>query len=277
MNQLLTLTKLEKRDIVQILDVASQMRRIVAASYKKGPQLLGSTVAGVWESNGMMPSAFTLATQYLSGSALAMYESGDVTEICKGLANMGVDNLVVSNKSDNLIYSISQSVKCNFINGGSSQSHPIAVLADLMTIMGKLDGLSNLSILAVGNRDVNKIAELNYCLELFGSSMVWYLPKEDFATVKRGIVLDKIDVAFSGADAVIDLGLTEFSESAKYYGTSGGIDEQLLDKARIDAPLLGCRHIVDKVGVKEYNHSAVNTQQSNLVAVAMAVLYLMKA
>ena len=48
MKHLLSLTELNKNEINNILEIAAQMRRIVTNSYKKGPQLIGSTVAGVW-------------------------------------------------------------------------------------------------------------------------------------------------------------------------------------------------------------------------------------
>jgi hypothetical protein len=275
MKHLLTLTQLTKPQLSQIFEMAVQMRRIVTSPYKKGPQLLGSTVAGVYAQQNAVALAFTLATNYLSGSPVAYTSSGDITDVCLSLSNMGVDSLIVGSLSDNLLYSISQSVAASVVNAGSSQASPIEVLADVLTISNKLDGLSNLSVLAVGNRDVNKMAELNHVLELYSSSLIWYLPREDFATTRRGIVLDKIDVAFSGVDAVVDLGLTEFSDAVKYYGTAGGIDERLLDKARIDVPLLGTRHIVDNVGIKVYPHNCASARDTNLVAVAMAVLYLM--
>ena len=162
------------------------------------------------------------------------------------------------------------------VNGGSSQYDPIGVLADLMALSSKLDGLQNLNVLAVGNRDVNKINELNHCLQLFGSNMIWYLPADDFVTTRKGIVIDRAEAAFSGADAVVDLGLATFSDPEKYYGTSGGIAESLMDKARINCPLLGSRYIVDKVGIKEYSHNIVSVRESSYVSVAMAVLYLLQ-
>ncbi len=276
MKNLLSLTSLNKQEVTQILEVATEMRRVVLTSYKKGPQLLGNVVAGLWQKPCVSSTAFTLATNYLSGTACPVFGAEDMLEQCKTFDNMGVNTLVVACENDNLVKNFAEIARCNVINGGSGQYDPIGVLADIMALNAKLDGLSDLSILVVGNRDSNKITELNHCLQLFGSGAVWYLPADDFVTPRRGIVLDKAEAAFSGADAVIDIGLTTFSDPTKYYGTQGGIPEKYMNKARIEAPLLGCRNVVDNIGIKEYPYNAVNTRESCYVAVAMAVMYLMK-
>ena len=276
MKHLLTLTDLNKNDINQILEIATQMRRIVEANYKKSSQLLGSVVAGLWPKPCVSSTAFSLATSYLSGTPLPIIGAEDLLSQCQYLDNMGANTIVISCDNDNLSKSFATKSRASVINGSSSQYDPIGVLADIMALRTKLDGLQNLSVLAVGNRDVNKINELNYCLQLFDSSLVWYLPVEDFVTPRRGIILDKIEPAFFGADAVIDLGLSSFSDSTKYYGTSGGIAEWLMDKARIRCPLLGSRHIVDKTGVKPYPYNIVDTREVCYVSVAMAVLHLLR-
>ena len=276
MKNLLTLTDLTKNEISNILEVATQMRRIVNTTYKKGPQLIGNVVAGVWNKPCVSSTAFQLATAYLSGTACPVFGSDDVLAQCRTFDSMGVNTLVISCDNGNLAKSFADTSRASVVNGGSSQYDPIGVLADLMVLNSKLDGLQNLNVLAVGTRDVNKINELNHCLQLFGSNMIWYLPPDDFVTTRKGIVIDRAEAAFSGADAVIDLGLATFSDPEKYYGSSGGIAESLMDKARINCPLLGSRYIVDKVGIKEYAHNIVSARESCYVAVAMAVLYLLK-
>ena len=275
MKNLLSLTNLNKQDISQILETATQMRRVVMSSYKKGPQLIGQVVAGLWPKPCVSSTAFTLATSYLSGTPCPVFDVDDMLSQCKIFDNMGVNTIVVSCENDNLVKNFTNVARCNVINGGSGQYDPIGVLADLMTLNAKLDGLANQSVLVVGNRDNNKIIELNHCLQMFGSGLVWFLPVDDFVTPRRGIMLDKAEAGFAGADAGRDIGLTAFSDPYKYYGSAGGISEKLMDKARIEAPLLGSRNVVDNVGIKEYAHNAVATRESCYVAVAMAVLYLM--
>ena len=276
MKHLLTLTDLTKNEISNILEVATQMRRIVNTNYKKGPQLIGHVVAGVWSKPCVSSTAFQLATAYLSGTACPVFGADDILSQCRTFDSMGVNTLVISCDNGNLAKSFADTSRAGVVNGGSSQYDPIGVLADLMALNSKLDGLQNLNVLAVGNRDVNKINELNHCLQLFGSNMIWYLPADDFVTTRKGIVIDRAEAAFSGADAVVDLGLATFSDPEKYYGTSGGIAESLMDKARINCPLLGSRYIVDKVGIKEYSHNIVSVRESSYVSVAMAVLYLLQ-
>ena len=276
MKNLLTLTDLTKNEINNILEIAVQMRRIVTANYKKGPQLIGHVVAGVWNKPCVSSTAFQLATAYLSGTVCPVFGADDVLEQCRTFDSMGVNTMVIACDNGNIAKSFGNMSRASVINGGSSQYDPIGVLADLMALNLKLDGLSNLNVLYVGNRDVNKINEMNHCLQLFGSNAIWYLPPDDFVTTRKGIIIDKASAAFSGVDAVIDLGLASFSDPEKYYGTGGGISEQLMDLARVNCPLLGSRYIVDNVGIKEYSHSIVSTRETCYIAVAMAVLYQLK-
>ena len=275
MKNLLSLTDLNKNEINQIFEVATQMRRIVMTNYKKGPQLIGNVVAGVWNKPCLSSTAFQLATAYLSGTACPVFGCDDVLSQCRTLDSMGVNTLVIACDNDNLAKGFAGKCRAGIINGGSSQYDPIGVLADLMALTSKIDGLQNLTVLAVGNKEVNKINELNHCLQLYGSNLIWYLPADDFVTTRKGIVIDKPDAAFSGADAVIDLGLASFSDPEKYYGSFGGIAEKLMDKASINCPLLGSRNVVDSIGIKEYPHNIVSARESCYVSVAMAVLYLM--
>ena len=276
MKHLISLTELNKAEISQIVEVAQQMRRIVTANYKRGPQLIGSVVAGVWPKPCLSSTAFSLAASYLSGTPYVYYNMDDVMSCCKMLDNMGANTIVVSCENDNLAKTFATSCTKNVINGGSGQYDPIGVLADLMALSIRCDGLHNLSVLAVGNRDTNKINEYNHCLGLFGGEFVWYLPIEDLATQRKGIVLDDIKSAFSGVDAVVDLGLSAFSEPQRYYGSATGIPQSLMDKGSIDCALLGSRNIVvDNVGIKPYAHSLADLRETCYISLAMAVLYLM--
>lgn len=276
MKHLLTLTDLTKSEINNILEVATQMRRVVLTNFKKGPQLIGHVVAGVWEKPCTSSTAFQLASAYLSGTCCPVFGADDVLTQCNTLDNMGVNTMVVTMANDSLAQKLAAKSRAAVINGGSAQFDPIGVLADLMTLNLKLDGLKNLNVLLLGNRDVNKINELTHCLQMFGSNVLWYLPAEDIATQRRGVVINKAEAAFAGADAVLDLGLSQFCDAEKYYGSSGGVSQSLLDKARINCPLLGNRYVVDKMGIREYVYNAVNTRESCYVAVAMAVLYLIQ-
>lgn len=275
MKNLLNLTTLTRNELQQLLETATQMRRIVLADYKKGPQLIGQVVGGVWKKPCVSSTAFQLAATYLSGTCVPVFGANELDE-CLRLSNMGANTVVASCDNDSLFRTVSLRSNASLVNGGSRQYDPVGVLADLLTLYVKLDGLSNLNVLAVGNRDVNKVNELMYCLQLFGSALVWYLPADDLVTARKGIVIDNLSAAFSGADAVIDLGLNTYSDCQSYYGSSGGITRELMDLTRVDCPLLGCTTVVEGAMVKEYEHNAVSTRESCYVAAAMAVLYLLK-
>ena len=276
MKNLLSLHELDKKDITNILQIAAQMRRIYTTGSKKGPQLIGSVVGGVWTNCCLSSTAFGLATSYMSGAFCPVYGAENKADSCLALDSMGVNTVVAQMSDLNEIKRVAALMRCATVNGGTSDSDPITALADLMTLNIKLDGLQNLNVSVVGNRDVNAMDELNYCLHLFGSDLVWYLPSYDIQTPRTGIVLDDPTAAFAGADAVIDLGLGNGCDGASYYGSAEGIPDELLDKAHVNCPLLGCRTVAHG-GVRAlYNDSVENLRQSCYVAVAMAVLYLVR-
>lgn len=275
MKNVVSLTDLKREEISLILETAVQMRRLVMAAFKKGPQLVGKTVANLFRQEDKHSMGFQLASGYMSANSYMYYGVKDLFESCCALDNMGVNTIVVQCDNDNMVAKIAESVKCSLVNGGSAQSDPVGVLADLLALQSKMDSLRNLTVLAVGNRQTNKITELSHCLSMYGSGLVWYLPNSDFSTQRKGVVVGDINSAFAGADAVIDLGLNDYSDPQQYYGTVGGISSKLMDMARVNAPLLGARNVVDSIGVKPYANSIVNTRDSCYVAVAMALLYIL--
>ncbi len=275
MKNVVSLTDLKREEISLILETAVQMRRLVMAAFKKGPQLAGKTVANLFRQEDKHSMGFQLASGYMSANSYMYYGVKDLFDSCCALDNMGVNTIVVQCDNDNMVAKIAESVKCSLVNGGSAQSDPVGVLADLLALQSKMDSLRNLTVLAVGNRQTNKITELSHCLSMYGSGLVWYLPNSDFSTQRKGVVVGDINSAFAGADAVIDLGLNDYSDPQQYYGTVGGISSKLMDMARVNAPLLGARNVVDSIGVKPYTNSIVNTRDSCYVAVAMALLYIL--
>lgn len=275
MKNVVSLTDLKREEISLILETAVQMRRLVMATFKKGPQLAGKTVANLFRQEDKQSMGFQLASGYMSANSYMYYGVKNLFDSCCALDNMGVNTIVVQCDNDNMVAKIAENVKCSLVNGGSAQSDPVGVLADLLALQSKMDSLRNLTVLAVGNRQTNKITELSHCLSMYGSGLVWYLPNSDFSTQRKGVVVGDINSAFAGADAVIDLGLNDYSDPQQYYGTVGGISSKLMDMARVNAPLLGARNVVDSIGVKPYANSIVNTRDSCYVSVAMALLYIL--
>lgn len=276
MKNFISLLDLGKKDIANILEIAAQMRRIYTSGGKKGPQLIGSVIGGVWTDCGLQSVVFDLAATYLSGSYCPTYGAEGKAERCLALDSMSVNTVVAQADSVMQLKQTAALMRCGVVNGGTADSDPIGVLAILMALSMRLDGLQNLNILAVGNRDVSMLDELIYCLQLFGSDLVWYLPADDTVTQRKGVVLNDAAVAFAGVDAVIDLGLRQDGDRSQYYGSEYGIPDSLLDKARVNCPMLGGRFVCRDGKPAIYADSIENLRQSCRVAVAMAVLYVLR-
>ncbi|MBQ2723628.1 MAG: hypothetical protein IJF72_03120 [Clostridia bacterium] len=274
MKDLLTLLNCDKDTIINILNTATQMRRLVTSINKKAPQLLGQTVVGMFEKECLSSNTLDLACKYLSGNYVSSHPDQNWLEMARAFDAMGANVVAVQNQNDSFLEALSQVSKASIINMGSKMYNPVRALTILMVLKNKLDGLQNICVGAIGNGDVNVMAELDYCLGLFGSNLVWYLPKDDISTPRRGVVLHDLKNVFSGADAILDLGLSPFAHAERYYGSNFGISKDYFDFARIDAPLIGSRNYVEKRGVIEYLHNTVNTEHSCYIAICMALLYI---
>lgn len=277
MRKLLNLMNMSKNDVLNFLEVAWQMRRIAVTSYKRSPQLVGASVAGVFPRQDIVSKAFALATMYLSGNFVEIYGCDDVPEYCSAMCNMGVDMMVLKDLDDDLTAQMASTVNLPLINAGGSIYSPIEAMADLMALREKLDSLNNLTVLVVGNKNTAKLREIDHVLSLFRSHLVWYLPEGDHSSDDySGTVVHTLDLAFAGVDAIIDIGLNGNVQPELYYGNKSGILETYIDRARVNAPLLGCKKIVSASGAVNYPYSATDAQYQSLISVAMAALYLMR-
>ena len=274
MKDLLTLLNCDKDTINLILNTAIQMRRIVMSDSKKAPQLIGKTVVGMFEQDCLESNTLDLACKYLSGNYVTSHPTQSWMEVARAFDAMGANLVAVKNQNDSFLDALSKVSNASIVNMGSKLYNPVRVLTILMVLKTKLDGLQNICVGALGNGDVSVMAELDYCLSLYGSNLVWYLPKDDISTPKKGVVLNNLQHVLSGADAILDLGLAPFAQGERYYGSNFGIQKELLDLARVDAPLIGSRNYFEKRGVAEYLNNTVNTEYSCYIAICMALLYI---
>lgn len=279
MKDFLTVKQFQKTDIRQIIDLTTEMKRIVNSTHKRGPQLSGRTLATLNDGFDLgQITAAQLAYQYLGGDFIHVNaEESQLVEKAQMVDNYGVSSLAVRCDKTSTLSEIAKRTSANLLNCGTRFTNPIATFSILTTLLNTCDRLTNLNVATVGNKDKSFLSELNYALRLFGANLLIYLPSGDkSATFDKNLVsFDTPQAVFSGADAIIDLGLDDGFSCLDYYGDEKGLSYAFLDRARVDAPLLNSRTFVDKKGVlTDYDFSLQNKQYVNDIAVIMAIMYL---
>ena len=154
---LLKLLDLSKEDIVEILDMADQMKY----SQKHGiahDYLKGKTLAMIFEKNSTRTRvSFEVGMYQLGGHALFL--SGKESQIGRGepvedtarvLARY-CDGIMIRTFAQAEVEELAQKASIPVINGLTDFSHPCQVLADLRTIREKMTRLEGLKLAFIGD------------------------------------------------------------------------------------------------------------------------------
>lgn len=276
MKDFLSLRQLSKMQIRQILDVSAEMKKIINSKLKKGPQFSGKNMINLSQSpQNESRISLNLAYSYFGGQSFDLTTEENLFEQALMLDQSGVSLLCIQHENFSLIEQIANKTDCSIINAGSKYINPLKTLSVLATILHCCDRISNLNVVMVGNKEQSIVAELSYVLSQFESNLFLYLPNDevDFAQKSLTTVVNSLDTAFEGADAIIDLGIDKYSSMQDFYGNKLGISKSLIEKARVDAPLLFNRNAVDGGNVIEYPYNTVNRQYKDYMAICMAVVY----
>lgn len=276
MKEFLSLRQLNKMQVRQLLDVAVEMKKIINAKLKRGPQFSGKNMVSIAETaQNQNSTLLQLAYAYFGGASSNVAAAENLLEQSLMYDACGVNLLCLQHDNFSLIEQIAGKVSCEVINAGSKYINPLKTLSILATLLHCCDRVSNLNVVMVGNKEQSVVAELAYVLSLFESNLFVCLPENDTDFAQKSLVnvIYNFDSGFAGADAVIDLGLDKFSSLQDYYGNRMGITKSLMEKARVDAPLLFNRNVVDGQQVIEYPYNTVDRQYKDFMSVCMAVLY----
>lgn len=273
-----TASSLSTAEINQLLDIASEMKRIVNSRVKRGPQLLGKSLAVLdFEGDLLAANTLKLACEYMSGISFCFSDCKNVGESVARARALGA-NFVALLISDGKSVKQAAEGGAQIIDCGSDAS-AVKILTYLFTLKDTLETVKSLDVTVLGDAgDGIFVGELASTLARYESKVSVFASGEQTFLKEKGCrVYNDIGIAVSGCDAVIDCGLKYDGEQKKLYGHPAGLTEELLKSAQTNAPLFDCEKVFSKEKGEwtVYAHSVLNEQIKNRLAVCMAALYLM--
>ncbi len=180
---ILTLGELDKKEILQIIDLAISLKKDLKKGISK-PLLKNKTLAMIFQKPSTRTRvSFEAGMFQLGGHAINLSSQelqisrGETIEDTAKTLSRYVDVIMAPVYDHSTIEALAKSSTIPIINGLSNSYHPCQILADLMTIKekkGKLDGLK-LAWIGDGNNVCNSML---YGCSKVGISMSIATPKE---------------------------------------------------------------------------------------------------
>jgi aspartate carbamoyltransferase catalytic subunit len=295
---LLGLKDMTAEEIEHILNTAKTMKYIITTNNKKTPHLQGKSIITLFYENSTRTRlSFELATKFMSGSASSV--SASTSSVAKGetlidtgktIDVMGTDVIIIRHPMSGAPHLLAQHVNASVINAGDGMNeHPTQALLDMFTIIEKKGTLKGLKVAIIGDIYHSRVARSNIWgmlkmgaeVSVAGPSTLMP-PGIENTGVK---VYSTIQEALIDADVVMSLRIQLERQkmglfpTVREYSRFFGLDDKRLRFAKEDALVMHPgpvnRGLELSSSVVESEHSVINAQVTNGVAVRMALLYLL--
>lgn len=295
---LLGLKELDKDEIIKILDVAKEMKKILVQGVKKLPHLQNkSMVTLFYENSTRTRMSFELAGKFLSASVSNVIISSSSVQKGETLIDTGrtldalmTDVIVIRHNCSGAPHLLAKNSKASILNAGDGMNeHPTQALLDIFTMREKLgDNLNGLKVAIVGDIKHSRVARSNIIgLRKLGAEVCISAPRTliPYEINKMGARICDIDEAVDKANVVMGLRMqlerqqSGLIPSRKEYGKFYGLDTDRLRKADRNVLLMHPGPINRGVEltseIADSSESVINEQVTNGVAVRMAALFLL--
>ena len=298
----LSLADFTPQEIVRILEVADQMKRVVLSGNKKRDFLRGKSIVTVFsEASTRTRSSFEFAGKYLGADVVNITKSG--SSMTKGeslrdtlltVSAMGIDGVIIRDSSEGAAVFASRvtspRVKTPLIYnaGDGAHAHPSQALIDLYTVREAGIPFAGMKYVILGDilhsrvarSDIEGFRKLGAEVHLYGPRTL--VPPE---LADLGVIIDKsIEEALEGADAVnvlriqLERAAGGFLPTLREYARIFGLNRQRLSLARPGAVVLHPgpmnRGVEISQDVAYDEQSMIQEEVRNGVAIRMALLYL---
>ena len=295
---ILGLEHLSVDEINLVLETAKEMKNIINRDIKKVPALRGKSIVNLfYEPSTRTRTSFELAGKYLGADVVNITAS--TSSIVKGeslrdtlltVEAMGVDAIVMRHKAEGAAEYATRVVSPAIINAGDgAHAHPSQGLLNMFTILQHKDKLEGLKVAILGDILHSRVARSDiWGLRKMGAEVHLAGPKTlmpRFIEQEAGIVVhDRIEEAVENADVINVLRIqlerqkTGLFPSPREYARLFGLNQARLATAKDDVLVLHPgpmnRGLEISPDVAYCNHSAIQEQVQNGVAIRMALLTL---
>ncbi len=298
----LSLADFTSQEILRILDVADQMKRVVLAPDKKRDFLRGKSLVTVFsEASTRTRSSFELAGKYLGADVVNITKSG--SSMTKGeslrdtlltVSAMGIDGVIIRDSSEGAAVFASRVTSPRvrtplvYNAGDGAHAHPSQALIDLYTVREAGIPFAEMKYVILGDvlhsrvarSDIEGFRKLGAEVHLYGPQTL--VPRE---LSDLGVVVDSsIEEALDGADAInvlriqLERAAGGFLPTLREYARVFGLNRQRLSLAKPGAVVLHPgpmnRGVEISQDVAYDEQSMIQEEVRNGVAIRMALLYL---
>jgi aspartate carbamoyltransferase catalytic subunit len=295
---LLSVTQLQREDIVRILDTAESFREVGTRVIKKVPALRGRTVVNLFYENSTRTRiSFELAAKRLSADVINFSTSG--SSVAKGeslkdtaltLQAMGADAIVIRHSSSGAPKTLTKWVHGSVLNAGDgTHEHPTQALLDLFTVREHLPAFEGLRMAIVGDIRHSRVARsLTLAATKMGTQVTLVgpptlIPPEATAwgaEVSHDLdgVLPKLDVCYMlrvQRERQRQQFFPSVREYSRLFGLSRARVEALPEHALVMHPGPMNRGVEIASDVADLPRAVIEDQVTNGIAVRMSLLYLM--
>lgn len=294
---LLGLKELDATEIINILDVATEMKKILVQGVKKVPHLQNKSIVSLfYENSTRTRMSFELAGKFLSASvsnigiSTSSVQKGEtLIDTGKTLDALMTDVIVIRHNCSGAPHLLAKNIKASVINAGDGMNeHPTQALLDMFTMREKLGAIKDLKVAIVGDIKHSRVARSNIIglrklgAEVFISSPSTLIPYDiENMGAKRGTLEQAVD----NANVVMSLRMQlerqqsglipSRKEYARFYGLSESVIQKAAKNALVMHPGPMNRGVELTTAVADCEQNVINEQVTNGVAVRMAVLFLL--
>jgi aspartate carbamoyltransferase catalytic subunit len=301
---ILDLDDWEPGEIVQVLDTAVAMKRVLARPIPKVATLRGKTVVtAFYESSTRTRISFEVAAKILGADAINM--TAQASSVTKGetlldtvrtLQAIGADIVVMRHPQSGAPWVVADRVKASIVNGGDGwHAHPTQALLDLFTLRERMGRIAGVKVTILGDvlhsrvarSDIWGLAKMGADITVCGPPTL--LPRDwvaDPGSLPWPLrVEERIEPGMEGADVVMALRLQRERQhsglipSVREYSRLYGLTEERLRRHAPDALVMHPGPMNEGIeiapDVAHGARSVIEEQVTNGVAVRMALLYLL--
>ena len=294
---ILQLQGMSEAQLRLILDTAKEMKENIDRDIKKVPTLRGKSIINLfYEPSTRTRTSFELAGKYLGAdvvnittSASSVVKGESLRDTLLTVEAMGVDAVVMRHEVEGSAHFAAQVLKPVLINAGDgAHEHPTQGLLDMFTILQYKQRLEGLKVVIVGDILHSRVARSDiWGMKTLGADVHVAGPTPLLAREMEvmGITVhSSVEEAIRDADVINVLRIQKERQgkglfpSSREYARLFGINAKRLQLAKPDAlilhpgPMNRGLEIAPDVAYGE--HSAIQEQVKNGLAIRMAILYL---
>ena len=293
----LGLRTMEKEDILEILDLARDMKLRIDDNSRRVDTIKHSSIITLfYENSTRTKTSFALAGKYLGAtvqdlgvSTSSVTKGESLIDTGKTLDQMGIEVMIMRHTMTGAPHILAKNVHAHVINAGDgSNEHPTQGLLDLFTIREYKGDFEGLKVAIIGDISHSRVARSNtFGLSKLGAEVTLAGPSTLLggATALGVKVTPDVREAVRDADVVMGLRIQfERQKNMPFPGVNEyrrlfSVNNDVLQYAKKDALIMHPgpvnRGVEFPTEVIDGKNSVINIQVKNGVAVRMAILQLL--